>query len=296
MQVRTLSLRTTLSALRPEVVYSLAKLKAHPLTTAHVPAFEALRAECDAVGAKELSLRDGIAVAQATIDACDDALNDIADRVNNAIVSITRDRSHPLFTLFFGAKVVSDFKRPILGGQLEATRGWILSANATKHPPIQALAPEIEAAVKAADNAVLLKANLEQELKHLRGDGDLHALIEKTNATRKSVFGALAKLPHEQVGLPANFASLFFRRDSGRTEEDAPTIDSVKAAITSLEEELAAQKKLLADIEAKQAEEAKAAADAEIAAAKAKLAALEKVMADAAQQAAAVKAQLPADA
>jgi hypothetical protein len=129
-----------------------------------------------------------------------------------------------------------------------------------------------------------------------RSDGALRAFVEKTNATRKAVCGALAKLPHEQAGLPPGFASQFFRRGpaSENGPERAPTIEEVTARLAELTEETAENQARLAELEAKAAEEAKAAAEAE--AARAKLAELEMIVANAAKEAAAVKAKLTATA
>ena len=73
MNVRTLTLRTTLSALRTEIVYSLARLKAHPLAAPHAPEFEALRSACDTVLTTENALRDGLDEADTAIDMRDEA-------------------------------------------------------------------------------------------------------------------------------------------------------------------------------------------------------------------------------
>src|SRR5215207_4471114 len=80
MNVRTLTFRTSLPVLRAEIIYSLARLKAHPLAAPHVPTFDVLRSECDAVFTTENTLRDSLAEAEAAIDMRDEALDDGADR------------------------------------------------------------------------------------------------------------------------------------------------------------------------------------------------------------------------
>jgi hypothetical protein len=297
MNVRTLTPRTSLPVLRAEIIYSLARLKAHPLAAPYVPEFEALRSECDAVVSTENALRDGLAEAEAAVDMRDDALDDGADRLNAALLAITRnDREHPLYTLYFGGKPLSRFKRPVLGAELEAMRAWLPLLTNNKHPSLAALAPELEASIKAADATLAVAQELSQKLKELRSDGARLALVEKTNATRKAVCGSLAKLPHEQPGLPADFASQFFRRGpaSENGPERAPTIEEVTARLTELAEETVEKQALLTELQAKAEAEAKAAAEAE--AAKAKLAELEMIMANAAKEAAAVKAKLTATA
>ena len=191
---------------------------------------------------------------------------------------------------------MSRFKRPVLGTELEAMRAWIPLLTNNKHPSLAALAPELEASIKAADATLAVAQELSQKLKELRSDGARLALVEKTNATRKAVCGALATLPHQQPGLPGDFASQFFRRGPGNENgpERAPTIDEVTARLAELAEETAEKQVLLAELQAKAEAEAKAAAEAE--AARAKLAELEMIMANAAKEAAAVKAKLTATA
>ena len=297
MNVRTLTPRTSIPTLRGEIIYSLARLKAHPLAAPHVPEFEARRSECDAVFTTENTLRDSLAEAEAAVDMRDEALDDCADRLSAAILAITRnDRAHPLYTLYFGNKPLSRFKRPVLGAELEASRAWIPLLTNNKHPSLAALAPEVEAAVNAADATLALAQELSQKLKELRSDGARLALVEKTNATRKAVCGALAKLPHELPGLPSDFASQFFRHrpSSENGPEPVPTIEDVTARLAELEEETAEKQALLAELKATAAAEAKAAAEAE--AARAKLIELEMIMENAAREAAAVKAKLSATA
>lgn len=297
MNVRTLTPRTSLPVLRAEIVYSLARLKAHPLAAPYVPEFEALRNECDAVLTTENDLRDSLAEAEAALDMHDDTLDVGADRLSAAILAITKnDREHPLYTLYFGDKPLSRFKRPVLGAELEAMRAWIPLLTNNKHPSLAALAPELEGAIKAADATLTLAQELSQKLKELRNDGARSALVEKTNATRKAVCGALAKLPHEQTGLPPNFASQFFRRGpaSDNSPDRAPTIEEVAAKLAELADETAENQALLAELQAKTEEKAKVAAEAE--AAKAKLIELETIMANAAKEAAAMKAKLTATA
>jgi hypothetical protein len=99
MNVRPLTPRTSIPTLRAEIIYSLARLKAHPLAAPHAPAFEALRSECDAVFTTENTLRDKLAGAEAAIDMRDEELDDGADRLSAAILAITKnDREHPLYT------------------------------------------------------------------------------------------------------------------------------------------------------------------------------------------------------
>jgi hypothetical protein len=291
MAVRTLASRTSLGAILPEITYTRSRLKAHPLGAPHVAAFDALRAEWTQVHAKELTLREGIVDAQALVDHVDDLLDVFVRKAVKVILSAAGDdRSHPLYKHFLGNKTPSDFVRPVLGGQLEAMRGWVISFQNSDDPSLQALAPELASLVEKADMAAKARALAEQERDQFRDLGERQKFMDKLNAERKAAHGGLSKLPHEKAGLPNNFADRFFRREARPEpgEEEAPTIASVKASIAAMEAQLGEQKALLGELEAEQAK----ANEAEVAADQAALAALEKQMAEQAAQAAALRAKI----
>jgi hypothetical protein len=291
--IRTLNPdRVSLLGLRSHLTYSISRFKAEPLATSHVAPFDAYRAKWDLVHLKELVLNDELTEAQAQIDSCDKLLNELASRCSKIILTITKDnREHSLYTHFFGDESLSDFKRPVLGEQLQAMRGWIGLLEASEHPSLKALGPDLEPVVKAADDAVKAKANVEQKKKLFRED-ERRKLFDEVNAARKSAHGELAKLPHIHTGLPASFADGFFRQESARGEteeiEEPQTIASVELSIASLKQKLAAEEALLAELLAQKELEAKVEAD------RAALAAIEKAMAEQAAQAAALKAKIAA--
>jgi uncharacterized coiled-coil protein SlyX len=290
LAVRTLALRTALPQLLIELDYTRNRLRTNPLGAPFLPAFDALRAEWDGVFAQELALRAAQTLAQAMIDAADDAIDDFCADHAKAVLAITKDDvSHPLWELFYGKKTLAQFRRPVLGGQLETMRGWIGLLQKSEYPTLAALAPRLIPLVKAADDAVAARAKAEQDNRLFRAVGARKQWIDKLNATRKESFGALGKLPHEQAGLPSDFASRFFRPAPTVTDEDV-TVASVKARIGELETELADQGELLKELEAAAAQDAEA--QKQVDADRAALAEAEKTMADAAQKAAALKAKL----
>ncbi|MRG91688.1 hypothetical protein [Polyangium spumosum] len=290
MAVRTLQPRTSLSSVLPEITYTRSRVKAHPLGTPHIAAFDALRAEWTTVHDKELLLRDAITDGQALIDHIDDLLDSLVTAIVNTILTITDgDRNHALYKHFLGNKTPSDFKRPVLGGQLEAMKKWLPSLAASEHAALKAFAPELGELLERADGAVNAKAAAEKARDQFRDFGERKKFIDKLNGTRKETHGALAKLPHEHSHLPTNFADRFFRREARAEQDDEEvTITSVKASIVALQKELAAKQKLLADLEAEEAKAAEAATNAD----KEELAALEKQMAEAQAKADALRAKI----
>src|SRR6185295_6405416 len=68
-------------------------------------------------------------------------------------------------------------------------------------------APHANAAVAARDNA-------RQANREFRDVGERRRWVDRMNAARKEVYGTLAKLPHEGLGLPSDFADQFFLSES----------------------------------------------------------------------------------
>ena len=162
MAIRTIQPRTSLSSVLPEITYTRGRLKAHPLGAPHIAAFDALRAEWTTVHDKELVLRDAITDAQAFIEHVDDLLDTLANAIIHAILTITNgDRTHALYKHYLGNKTPTDFKRPVLGGQLEAMKAWQPSLAASEHAALKAFAPTLGELVAQADGAIAAKAAAE---------------------------------------------------------------------------------------------------------------------------------------
>lgn len=134
MAARTLYPRSSLINLLGEIRYTLSRLQVSPAALAHVPAFQALRDQWTGVQAQEITIQESLSDAKAQIDAADDALDDFADRLSKAVLTITKDdRTHALYVHFFGKKTLNEFKRPVLRGQLEAMRAWVKSLKESPH-------------------------------------------------------------------------------------------------------------------------------------------------------------------
>lgn len=292
MAIKTLSQRTALGTVLAKIGYPRGRLNAHPLGVPYVPLFVQLRAKWSIINDKELSLREAITDAQALVDHVDEELNLFARKLMKEVDLVTgEDHDHLLYKHFFGNKTLSEFVRPVLSRKLESMRKWLPSLQGNEHPPLAALAPELSDLIKQADAASDARTAAEQARDQFRDLGERYAFIEEVNATRKEVYGALSKLPHEKTSLPTDFADGFFRRAGGTAEEEEePTIDSVDEAIAELEEQLAEQKALRDDLV--KAEEARKAAEEEAARKREALAALEKQQKELSAQADAMRAEL----
>ncbi len=298
MAVRTLDHRTSILALLPQVSYTLSQLRARSEGAPHVVAFEGLRAEGVEVLTTELSLAEELVNTQAVVDMADDSLDDFAAKVSKAALTITRDdRQSALYLHFFGGKSMSEFRRPNLGKQLEAMRKWKTSLEQSPHPALQAMAPELTGLLQAADAAIAARDAARQANRYFRDVGDRMQWVDRLNAGRKELHGALAKLPHGNPALPPNFADQFFLKESRRGDEDDAQEDTVEALRRRLEELRAALTDVESRLSAAEAAEAEAQKEAEARAeAEAQLAELDRVAAELAARRAALQARLTAPA
>lgn len=289
MALRTLTLRSSLRAIRPEIGFSLSRFKAEPLAAKQVPVFEALRAGWTDIHEKELTLYDQLIEAKAVAVTLDRGLNVLASRLSKSLMIITEDdATHDLYKHYFRKKSVREFCRPILGSQLAAMIDWIPSLMKSDHEPLKALGAEVEAATKVAEVAAKKKRSIELEIKAFRETGERKKFIDACNAARKLAYGELSKMAHESDSLPASFADSFFLHETANDEE--VTVESVEETIEGLTAELEEQQALLVQLKAQ--EEARAKAEAEALAQRAAIAELEKIKKDAEKKAAALRAKL----
>jgi hypothetical protein len=260
-----------LEFLLEENSHTLGELQAHPLASPYTPKFDAFQADWDKVNGQRIALVIAVGKAQGAVAGADDALNDFVDLLDRTLLIITKnDRAAALYQLYFGAKAPNLLKRPLLGAQLETQRAWIPSIEGSPYPAIAALAPTLKAAVAAADAAALALSLAEQALKDFDTIGAKKALVDAFNALRKTVWGELAALPHQNPAamLPANFADRFFRHNTHK----GPSLTSIKdvqARVDKLQKDLAAAQDRLAALTAAEQQKAnlKLAADAADAAA-----------------------------
>lgn len=294
MRMRTLPKWISFEALRAAIVYPLSQCEAEPLAAEHVPQFEELLVLWSATHDQKLELDDMAAKAHARCDRAGVRINRVVDRVAAETLFLTgRDRGHVTYTHFF-KKPPSTFKKIRMSARIAAMRGWIKDLSLLGQPTLTAIIPELTAALKEADDAHQQKISIEDEKSRFRDFGGRKQLVDKVNVVCKSVHGKLGALPHENLGLPADFADRFFLHDDSRSDdkdrEEPPTVESVTAKLEKLASEVAENEALLEELKAQEAKESKAAAAIE--ADKAALAELQKIMAETEKRAAELKARI----
>ena len=144
--LRTLSYQLALPTIRSHVVYSVQQCCMEPLAQPCAGPMEELLVEYTTISQMEIAFGDAVDKAYVQGYVADRRLNDFAAKVSRAVLLITGDdRSHALYTLFFGKKALFEFRRPMLGAQLEAMRKWVPSLENSEHEALKALAsPEVK--------------------------------------------------------------------------------------------------------------------------------------------------------
>jgi hypothetical protein len=291
MSARLLNPRSSILTLTLELRYTISRCQANPKASFCVPVFQPLRDECSIVQQQELDLLEALSNAQANVDVSDENLDDFASRLAKALLTITKDdRSHTLYLHFFGKKPLSTFLRPKLGLQLESMRPWHESLKTSTFAALQAMVPELDTLIAAADKAVGARTETQNLIRKFRDVGARRQLFDKVNAARKKAHGDLAKLAIETPGLPSDFPDGFFRSAPAVEDVNEPTAESVTQDISDLEAKVVAAKDQLTALQAAAALAQKAAD--EKAGDQAQLDALEKQESELAKQKAALKQKL----
>jgi predicted RNase H-like nuclease (RuvC/YqgF family) len=126
------------------------------------------------------------------------------------------------------------------------------------------MAPELVPLLEAGSAAEQARLDARQASRKFRDFGERQQWLDRLNAARKEVHGALAKLPHERPSLPSDFASQFFLstqdRDDRPSDDETPeTPEALREHIASLRKTIEDAEARLAEVEAEEAEARKAA-------------------------------------
>lgn len=248
MSARILSYSLGLFSLLREILYSQGQIAQEPLAAAYIPIFQNLRAEWQTILLEEITHIDKVTLAQASVDKADFGIDSFSGRVSYLVNEHTDGNTRKqLRTALFKNKSLTKFRRPVLGGQLDAMRDWSDILKNCGIPALVLLADEAAALVEAGNNAAQQRDDAQLANRNFRDIGARKQFIDKCNAARKEMHGALAKLPFQQTNLPNDFADRFFA--TGRVSDEEETIDEVKASIEALQDQLAERTALLKKLE-----------------------------------------------
>ncbi len=249
MNLRTLTYAITMPGLLREILFSNTRMAEDTFAAPFAAKFDALRTEWKIVLMEEIEIIEGMTRADAHAAKIDSIIDAFAAKTSRAVddntTGATRKR---LREALFKSKPLSKFTRPILGQQLTAMNDWGSILSNSNIAPLAALAQEHADLMTQAEQADTQRQSAQQKNREFRLIGHRKQFIDKVNAARQEVAGALGKIELEQPGVPQGYANGFFTHEASR--DDEPTIDEVNATIVTLEAELTEQKALLEKLQA----------------------------------------------
>jgi hypothetical protein len=263
--------------------FTLGRLRRHKLTKPLAAQLETLRPKLDAALAEELNLTAAEYEALAAVLFADDDLDDSVDFVTGNL-----SRTSVLYGRLMGDQRRSDLKKPILAGQLATMASWPSAlAEVQNNVILKDHAAVVADRVKAGDLAAEEKNTVAQKFADFRTVGTRGKLVDEFNALRKSIYGQLGQIQHDNQ-LKAGWAESFFQQDSA----EEMTLSELDKKIAGLEVQLTAlktQREEQAKQEEKLARDKEAAERRET---QAQLAAVQKTQAELKEKEAALKAKL----
>lgn len=192
------------------IIYTLARLSAHPLGKPFVGDFKALEKRLDAVEAGQRGVWRDEVLAQAAVDAIDDTLDDATRELSRQLRFVDGDRSARVKRYF--PKPATRFTALGLQSQIEAVASWPQSLKAEPEPVLKKLAADVQGAISAArsvlDDRIAAAA--------ARADHRVREIVrfsEDHNRLRLATHAALTSAG-VKASLARDFADRFFRRES----------------------------------------------------------------------------------
>ena len=278
-----------------EFTFTAGRLKADKLTEKLVPEFEKFRPRYFSCLMNEFGFKESLQGAAALISARDDGLDEVFDIFVKALLGLCKSGfNDPLYEHYCGKKRPYEYKRPILGEQLEDMRrlGALLRHPATP-PTLVTLVELVEGAVASADDAVQQREKAQQDIASFRNIGERKRLIDAFNELRWGIYEqivALQKGDAERT-LEEDYAEGFFRKQKSRSQaEGKAEARKLAEEVKQLREQLTLKEARLTEIEAEEEERKKN--EAELEETMAALAESQRLAAEAQQRAETLRARL----
>ncbi len=255
-----LTLKSTLSldVLRAHWRFALARIKSDPNAAAYVADFTAFGPTWVTVDQSEMAYEDAVAAADAAVVSADEAIDALVDKVAAAVFGGRKVAPNPaLAQLYFGSQTPSQFRRPILGTELQNVQAWPAHLAAATQAGLQALAAPMTAAVSAGNAAAKAFRAALAARDSFRLGGDRQKAFDTFNSLCARAYGGLKAFAHEHpdLSLPSTYAESFFKGGAGPTH--GKTVADTAAAATAAQAKAAkAQAKHDAALKAAAAKEA----------------------------------------
>jgi len=212
MAIRTLRHAESLDAIWEELVYTEARLMKDEHAKDLAAHFASLLKRWEKVQQGQRAAWREEIVAQAWVDAEDDALDDTVETVGRALLAADGyDRKAPRFKRYF-PKAPNAVMRFGLESELALVRAWPDSLRGEREDELQALGPRVARDVQDGEAAVAARTAAAAG----RADHRVREIVrfvDDVNGARRSAYGELIQRAQKK-GLPADWPSRFFRRGS----------------------------------------------------------------------------------
>jgi hypothetical protein len=243
----------------------------------------------------EFGFKEALQGASALISTRDDGLDEVFDIFVKMLLGLCKKGfNDPLYEHYCGKKRPYEYKRPILGEQLEDMRRLAaLLRNPATVPTLAALVELVEGAVANADEAVVSRDKAQQDIASFRNIGERKLLIDAFNELRGLIYEKIVALQKGATGrtLEDEYAEGFFRRPKSRSQSEGKAeARKLTEEVNALREQLALKENRLKEIEAE--EEERRQNEAELELAMSAIAESQRLAAEAQQKAEALRARL----
>lgn len=281
--IKTLPQNSTTDTTEEHYLHTVVRVRQCAHTKTLIPEVENFRPQIATAQAEERTLREADMEASAAVHFADRDLDDSA-----SFVAANVDLKSLLGTRLFGDQRPRDFRRPLLGGQLDAMNEWPATLQTSEKDVLIAHVPVLEQRLAFARTAAEQKKQTSQKLADFRAVGTRVKLNEAFNAWRKSLYGKLGDIQHANPALGTGWAESFFLQESS----DEPTVLELERKIAAIEVDLERWKKQRDELKAQEEAAAAVRAAAIRKEKQAKLDALRKAQAEIEAQASELAAEL----
>lgn len=218
----------SLDSVWQELVYSEARCLKDVNAKDLAPHFTVLIERCEAVRGGQLKAWRAEIVAQAGVDAADDALDDDVEDLHTDLVHIERNVRTARYKMYF-PRPKGEIVRLGLESELGKVRTWPAALQAEPEKVLQDHGAKLAIDIEAGDVAIKGRQTSAGE-RALHRVKEIVTLIDDVNAMRRSVYGTLVTRASE-LKLGLDWPTRFFRRAarSARAKKDAAPSEPQKS-------------------------------------------------------------------
>jgi hypothetical protein len=208
-----------MDAIWEELVYTEARLLADPNASDLASQVQSLLTQHDEVRRTQYTHWRAEIVAQAHVDAADEALDTDVIAVGDELARSDRDRSEPRTARYLGKLTARKIAAQALESELTVVRSWPASLVTEEEPGLKATGMRLRASVERGERAVQERSAVQNQRKDFMSR-DKVKFVAAVNAVRLDVNAELARriVPNK---LARRWNESFFRKDTATKSSEA---------------------------------------------------------------------------